>query len=169
MVAKGDVFEPDDGSGDMIKVTRTSATWADVRVTQPHGVSWTKRMELPLPSSWRKVDPMERLERSLKATSLWPERNVEDCPRCRGEFVAIHTETVLDEVIADGVVERDSKAEERHCTVVCINGHRFPLIAMTQVVTRATADSFERTPATYILRGPLPPRRFSWEARRVGG
>lgn len=38
---KGDVFVTPDG--DTIEVRRVSYAWADIKVTQPHGASWTKR------------------------------------------------------------------------------------------------------------------------------
>ena len=41
---KGDIFVTPDG--DLIEVRRCGYGWADIKVTQPHGASWTKRQPL---------------------------------------------------------------------------------------------------------------------------
>ena len=39
---------------DVITITRVAvnSSWADIRVRQPHGAQWSKRMLLPLPDRW---------------------------------------------------------------------------------------------------------------------
>lgn len=45
------------GAGAEVEVLRVSKDWADVKVSQPHGASWTKRQPLPFPPGWERVVP----------------------------------------------------------------------------------------------------------------
>jgi plasmid maintenance system antidote protein VapI len=58
-VKKGDRFT---AMGADVEVLRVSTSWADIKVTQPHGASWTKRQPLPFPEDWDQVEHDERFE-----------------------------------------------------------------------------------------------------------
>jgi plasmid maintenance system antidote protein VapI len=57
-VKKGDRFA---AMGAVAEVLRAGAKWADIKVTQPHGASWTKRQPLPLPTNWRRLAPRSEI------------------------------------------------------------------------------------------------------------
>lgn len=48
----GDRFTVMGTTAEVVKVGRKYAT---LKVTQPHGASWTKRQPLPIPDSWERV------------------------------------------------------------------------------------------------------------------
>jgi hypothetical protein len=59
-VRAGQIFEAECGPftrPDEIEVRRVArdCSWADIRVRQSHGATWTKRMRLPFPRSWERV------------------------------------------------------------------------------------------------------------------
>ena len=56
-VKKGDRFR---AMGAEVEVRRVGGdkTWADIKVTQPHGATWTKRQPLPFPKDWTRITPM---------------------------------------------------------------------------------------------------------------
>jgi len=55
-VKKGDHFL---AMGADVEVRRVSTEWADIKVTQPTGGTWTKRQPLPFPDNW-KLQPPQR-------------------------------------------------------------------------------------------------------------
>jgi hypothetical protein len=62
VVKKGDRFTAMGADVEVTRVgtNRSGAGWADIRVTQPHGASWTKRQALPFPEDWTYVEHDER-------------------------------------------------------------------------------------------------------------
>jgi hypothetical protein len=57
VVRKGDRFT---AMGADVEVLRVGRSWADVKVTQPHGAHWNKRQPLPFPDDWTYVEQDER-------------------------------------------------------------------------------------------------------------
>jgi plasmid maintenance system antidote protein VapI len=58
IVRKGDRFA---AMGAVVEVRRAGTTWADIKVVQTHGASWTKRQPLPFPSDWRRLPPRQEV------------------------------------------------------------------------------------------------------------
>jgi hypothetical protein len=54
-VRRGDRFRTP--GGDVVEITRVGqrGPWVDIRVIQPHGATWTKRMPRGVPESWRRL------------------------------------------------------------------------------------------------------------------
>ena len=48
---RGDIFKDGDNRITIARVSR-KGLWADIRVEQPHGASWTKRQPLAFPKSF---------------------------------------------------------------------------------------------------------------------
>ena len=53
-VRKGDRFTAPGGT---VTVLRVGFPWVDIRVTQPNGATWTKRMPNGIPADWQPADP----------------------------------------------------------------------------------------------------------------
>jgi hypothetical protein len=55
MTAKGDCYMATETNHVQVMRVAKDETWADIRVTQPSGYSWTKRQPLPFPQDWRRL------------------------------------------------------------------------------------------------------------------
>lgn len=51
-VTRGDAFR---NGSNAIVVTRVGTSWADIRVRQDGGATWTKRQPLPFPEDWEPI------------------------------------------------------------------------------------------------------------------
>lgn len=53
---RGDAYVTPDGDRIVVtRVGRADPTWADIRVVQANGATWTKRQRRPFPDVWRQI------------------------------------------------------------------------------------------------------------------